>query len=110
MYNALAVDFFELSFNLLELLFPHQVHKAHDNFVGKYYLFEEYFFSFDFRPFAGRHHRNDRMQLPVDFHLFVEPKLFDRGCWVCQAVGLNNDIANLSVVDDVLDGCNQIIP
>ena len=49
------------------------------------------------------------MQFCVDVHLLIEPKLLDGCCRISQPIGLNYNIPDRSVVDDVLDSRNQVI-
>jgi hypothetical protein len=49
------------------------------------------------------------MQFCVDVHLLIEPKLLDGCGGVCQAVGLNYDVSDCCIVDDVFHCCDEVV-
>jgi len=106
---ALAIHLCQFLPDLLVFFLSDHIHKADKDVTGKHTLLFHYFLRIYLAPLSGRHHRNDRMQLCIDAHLFIEPKLLYGCCGIGQAVGLDHDISDRSIVDNILDGRNEVV-
>ena len=49
------------------------------------------------------------MKNRIDFHLLIEPELFEGWSWISQPIGLYYDIAHFRIVDDVLYSGDKVV-
>lgn len=49
------------------------------------------------------------MKFGIHLHFLIEPELFYGLCGIGKAIGLNDDVLDISVVKDVLDSGHEIV-